>query len=154
MIKNDPAAEEYEAPPRPTALIRRRNRDSRQFMDRARIIHLRLDQQSALIQLMDPEDKLKVKQDPVAAMRNSPFMQLIARKTNTAVDTVGDLLEQIKGKRDPKNCKLLAWAKVVGSSTQCRRTGVPYSLCCGALSAKQRSNALAAVHKQQLQVAA
>jgi hypothetical protein len=50
MIKNDPAAEDFEAPPRPMALIRGRNVDSRQFMDRSRVIHLRLEQQSALIQ--------------------------------------------------------------------------------------------------------
>jgi len=50
MIKNDPAAEDFEAPPRPMALIRGRNVDTRQFMDRSRVIHLRLEQQSALIQ--------------------------------------------------------------------------------------------------------
>jgi hypothetical protein len=37
---------------------------------------------------MDPQDKLKVKQDPEGAVKNTQFLQLIARKTNIAVDTV------------------------------------------------------------------
>lgn len=50
-----------------------------------------------------------------------------------------DQAKAVLKNRDPEDCQLRAWAKVIGKNRLCPKTQLPYGMCCGSIKTRKKA---------------